>query len=208
MMNKRLFILYSWLLLIVSVLAFILMVFSWVGDLYGLNIQSLLSIDGIRWLLRYSLKETQAVFPFLQLMSLAMGVGIVYYSGWFTTVFRLCNKKNKQISYKQIWAFRVSAFIGLLYLMIIIWDLFSSDSIMLSVSGTLYDSPFIDGFPLWFALLCIIVGGTFGYLTGVFHKFYHFAQSIISAVQAVIPILIIIFIILHLSLMFRYVFLL
>lgn len=206
-MNKRLFLLYSWLILIISVSAIVLMIFSWVGALYDLNIQSLLSVDGIRWLLRYSLRDTQAVFPFLQLLSLVMGVGILSYSGWITTAIRLLKKQRRQISFKQIWSFHVSAFIGLLFLALLVWDLLSSDSIMLSVSGTLKNSPLLDGFSLWFALLCAVVGGIHGYLTGVYRKFHFFVESMISAVQTFIPLLILAYMLLHLSLMVEFVFL-
>ena len=72
MRNKKLFVFYSWTIVALNLATVVLLLFSWIANLYGLGVNNLLSLDGIRWILRQSLTSVGHAFPFLALLLLCM----------------------------------------------------------------------------------------------------------------------------------------
>lgn len=206
MTKKTLFIFYSWFILALSVCSVFLMLFSWFGTLYGLELGNLLSIEGIRWILRNSLIQTQEVFPFVSLLILAMALGICHKSGWFSVLFLSVQKKLYLLSYKQRWGLQISLFVVLGYSVLIIWGLFSSSWSLLSIRGTLEDSPLIEGFALWFSLGIGIVGSVYGWLSGTIRNIYDLIAGMLNGVRTATPLFVLLFILLHFIQICNYVF--
>lgn len=195
--RKKWFTLYSWTIIVLTVSAIGLMLFSWLGSLYGLEIQNLLSLDGIRWLLRSSLKQTQEMYPILSLLMLSMALGVCHRSGWLTILrFSIINKLQL-LSYKQRWSLHISVLVGAIYLVFVLWGAVTPNWNMLSITGSFTDSPLMEGFPIWFSLGCMLVSTIYGLLSGNLRSIHEMAEGMIDGVYMAAPFLVLLFIAIH-----------
>lgn len=206
MRKKKLFAIYSWTIIVLTVSAVILMLFSWLGNLYGLDIQNLLSFDGIRWFLRSSLNQTQQMFPILSLLILSMGLGVCYRSGWLTILRYALMNKLQLLSYKQRWSLHISLFVGVIYLLIILCGVLSPNWNLLSITGSIHESPLIEGFPIWFSLGCMLVSSIYGWLGGNFRNIHEMSEGMIDGVRMTAPYLVLFYIVIHFIQLCLYVF--
>ena len=206
MMHKKIFHLYAWIIVSLSFAALFLTLFSWLFSLYGMDVQNLLSVEGLRWLFRYSLRQVQNNFPFLSVIMLGMTFGVFYHSGLLQVFQLLFKRKMNMLSYKQHWGLQVSMLIGFIYLMLIVWGVFSPNGSLLSITGGLNHSPLIEGFAIWFSVGCSIVSALYGRLSGKFKNIYEIVSCVLQGVQFAVPFIVIIFILMHFALMCNYVF--
>ena len=80
----------STLSIVFFLLTLALALFSWIGSIYGLGeVQSLLSAEGIRWVLGHVV-ENYVQSPVLGIvLILFMGVGIVFRSGLYLSLIHI-----------------------------------------------------------------------------------------------------------------------
>ena len=105
----------STLSIVFFLLTLALALFSWIGSIYGLGeVQSLLSAEGIRWVLGHVV-ENYVQSPVLgMVLILFMGLGIVRCSGLYDAVKRFAGR-NKLVSRKERRALTLSVGVGMLY---------------------------------------------------------------------------------------------
>lgn len=206
MRNKKLFVFYSWTIVALNLATVVLLLFSWIANLYGLGVNNLLSLDGIRWILRQSLTSVGHAFPFLALLLLCMGGGIITGSGFLTAMSNLIKNKLQLLSFKQRWSLQISLVVGALYTLLIVWGIVSPVGSLLSVTGDLQNSPLVNGFSIWFSIGCCLMGGIYGWLSGNLRHVYDFIVSLLNGVKAGVPVIVLAYFCIHFLLLWRYVF--
>ena len=78
-----------------------LALFSWIGSIYGIaEVQSLLSAEGVRWILSRAVTNYVQVPALGIVFVLMMGLGVVSRSGLFDTLRRAI-RKDKKLSRKR-----------------------------------------------------------------------------------------------------------
>lgn len=144
---------------------------SWIGSIYGWPVQSLLSPEGIRWLLR-NVDENFYQAPFVSIFILLIGAGLSQASGLFGTLRQRirCISLHKPLSRKQERALLLSLISVVAYLLLIGIATFSPLAILLGVTGTLDRSPFIEGLVPLISLAFCISGIVYGIASGQFRN--------------------------------------
>lgn len=142
----------------------VLLVFcSWIGSGYGWNgIQNLLSVDGVRWILRHA-EENYMYSPMLAMACLMFfGLGLVLHSGLADGLHRLVSHERK-LSRKQKRALILSGTFACFYIAtccVLVWGPWG---IVRSVTGQFKGSPLEEG-------LLVVVSLGFG-LSGIVYGF-------------------------------------
>ncbi len=141
MMNRNVFL--SYLILLLTVIAVMLPVCSWMLSALGFDCKSLLSEEGWRWVFWHIPVVCANKWTILCLTS-AMGTGSVMQSG-------ILNRKTSQDTQAL---YLVTAVLVLLVAVLLLIAL-HPHSPLLSVTGELRNSPFIHGLPTVF-IWCVI----------------------------------------------------
>ena len=145
-------------------LACLVVFLSWISEVYGMNIvrsetgevirvRSLLSPEGLRWLLRHVVEnyvEFRALGPVLLVVA---GVSVCLHSGWADACMRkwgwsYCHRTSecRQLSRKERRALQNSILVGIVYWIIVLFATFSPWAVLRGIDGGLVRSPFVDGF--------------------------------------------------------------
>ncbi len=133
---------------------------AWVGSFWELRnvdvnselvLRSLLTIDGVRFLLHNSVSLFDDA-PIANILRLLFTIGVANRSSLFKTVSHFIH--HKPLSYKQYASLLLSCIVFALLFVLLLYGIFGPGHILLSISGTLKNSPLIDGF---FAILMILV---------------------------------------------------
>lgn len=144
-------------------LSWIVIFTSWVGSGYGWRgVQNLLSVDGIRWILR-SAEENFMHSPALAVVCiLFFGCGLVVDSGFGDALLRLVGRERK-LSRKQKRAMFFSALVEVVYIGICCLLVWGPWGIVRSVTGMFEGSPLQDGFLVVVSLGVGILGTVYGF---------------------------------------------
>lgn len=147
-----------------------LILVSWIGSIYGVGeVQSLLSADGIRWLLGHVV-ENYVQAPALGVMLiLFMGLGVVVRSGLYDVLKRL-GQKEKQLSRKERRALTLAVAIGGFYGLLVILSLFLPWNFLLGITGSWLHSPFSKGLVYILSVGVGLSGMVYGYMSDAFHR--------------------------------------
>lgn len=133
---------------------------AWVGSFWELRninvnseliLRSLLTIDGVRYLLHNSVSMLDDA-PIANILMLLFTIGVANRSLLFKTLSLFLH--HKSLSYKQYASLLLSFIVFMLMFVLLIYGVFGPEHLLLSISGTLKNSPLIDGF---FAILMILV---------------------------------------------------
>ena len=133
---------------------------AWVGSFWELRninvnseliLRSLLTIDGVRYLLHNSVSMLDDA-PIANILMLLFTIGVANRSLLFKTLSLFLH--HKSLSYKQYASLLLSFIVFVLMFVLLIYGVFGPEHLLLSISGTLKNSPLIDGF---FAILMILV---------------------------------------------------
>lgn len=133
---------------------------AWVGSFWELRninvnseliLRSLLTIDGVRDLLHNSVSLLDDA-PIANILMLLFTIGVANRSLLFKTLSLFLH--HKSLSYKQYASLLLSFIVFVLMFLLLIYGVFGPEHLLLSISGTLKNSPLIDGF---FAILMILV---------------------------------------------------
>ena len=154
-----------------------LALFSWIGNVYGMSgIQSLLSTEGIRWVLGHVMENYVQTPALGMVLILFMGVGIGLRSGLYDAIRRFLYK-GKLLSRRERRALTLSLGVLGLYLMslgivmLLPWNLF------LSVTGGWVHSPFSKGCIYLLSLGIGLSGMVYGYITNIYRTLWDVVQG-------------------------------
>lgn len=144
--------------------------FSWIGSVYGLGtVQSLLSPEGIRWELRHVTGNYMAA-PALGIVTvLFLGLGIVSHAGMTEAVGKMAGS-GKALTRKEKRAMILALCTILLYSLLVYLSTFAPFTVLRSVTGTLANSPFVQGIYYITSFGIGLSGIVFGYTTGRFRN--------------------------------------
>jgi len=148
----------------------VLALFSWVGSVYGLGeVQSLLSAEGVRWLLGHTL-ENYVQTPALGIsLVLFMGLGVGYRSGLYDALRRFLHKE-KMLSRKERRALTLAVAIVLLLGIGVGVSLFLPWNLFWGVTGGWLHSPISKGVVYLLSVGVGLVGMVYGYAADVYRK--------------------------------------
>lgn len=151
-------------------LTLLLALFSWIGSIYGVGeIQSLLSAEGIRWVLGHVV-DNYVQAPALGIMLLLfMGLGVVECSGMYAVLGRIL-QQDKFLSRKEKRALTLSLSILLVYGGFVLLVLFLPWNFLLGVTGSWLHSPFSKGFIYIFSIGIGLSGMVYGYVSNAFRS--------------------------------------
>lgn len=151
-------------------MTWVLAFFSWMGSIYAADeVQSLLSTEGIRWMLG-RVVENYVRTPALGVaLILSMGLGIGVRAGLYDTL-RLIFKKERALSRKERRAF-IMALVSLgMYLLMVVVALLLPWNFLLGVTGSLFRSPFSAGLVYIFSVGLGLSGVIYGYAIDAFRR--------------------------------------
>ena len=206
MREKKLFSVYSWIILAFFIAGIALVLFSWFASIYGMDVKNILSADGLRWLLRDSLKQVRLDFPFLSFLAISMSCGVIYKSGWFSAVRKTIMNNRQSLSYKQRWGLQISSFVLIFYLLVLVVGFFSPNGELLGVTGSLHNSPLVEGFALWFSFGICSVCFIYSWISGIMKHVHEMVIWIIYGVKKAAPFLVLLIIVLFFIELCKYVF--
>ena len=161
----------STLSIVFFLLTLALALFSWIGSIYGLGeVQSLLSAEGIRWVLGHVV-ENYVQSPVLGIvLILFMGVGIVFRSGLYDAVKRFAGR-NKLLSRKERRALTLAVGVLLLYFAMLVMSMFLPWNLYWNITGGWLHSPFSKGLVYLLSIGMGLGGMVYGYVSDTFRRF-------------------------------------
>ena len=160
----------------------VLALFSWIGSIYGIaEVQSLLSAEGVRWLLNHAVTnyvQTPALGVVLVLM---LGLGIVSRSGFSDTMKRAV-RKDKKLSRKERRALSLAFIASFTYVLVVLVAMVLPWNLLLSATGSWVHSPFSKGFVYILSVGLGISGMVYGYASDTFRN----AGDVVEAMSCLI----------------------
>ena len=161
----------STLSIVFFLLTLALALFSWIGSIYGLGeVQSLLSAEGIRWVLGHVV-ENYVQSPVLGIvLILFMGMGIVLRSGLYDAVKRFAGR-NKLLSRKERRALTLAVGVLLLYFAMLVMSMFLPWNLYWNITGGWLHSPFSKGLVYLLSIGMGLGGMVYGYVSDTFRRF-------------------------------------
>lgn len=147
----------------------VLTLFSWIGSIYGVGeIQSLLSAEGVRWVLGHTVDNYVQSPALGVVLVLFMGLGIGVHAGLYNVLKRLF-RKEKQLSRKERRALTLASVVLGSYLGLVLLALFLPWNFLQSVTGSWVDSPLSNGLGYIISIGLGLSGMVYGYVSDVFH---------------------------------------
>ena len=158
-----------------SVTFFMLMLgvslFSWIGSIYGIgHVQSLLSAEGLRWLLGNVMSNYMQTPALGIVLVLMMGLGVVGQSGLWYAMKRFF-QPGILLSRKERRALMLAFGALLGYALLIVASILLPWSIAQGVTGVWLHSPLFKGFIYVFSLGIGLSGLVYGYASDTFLRF-------------------------------------
>ena len=172
----------STLSIVFFLLTLALALFSWIGSIYGLGkVQSLLSAEGIRWVLGHVV-ENYVQSPVLGIvLVLFMGLGIVLRSGLYDAVKRFASR-NKLLSRKERRALTLAVGVLLLYLAILVVSMFLPWNLYWNITGGWLHSPFSKGLVYLLSVGIGLAGIVYGYVSDTFRRLSDVVEGMASLI--------------------------
>ena len=159
----------------------VLILFSWVGSVYGLMLPdgslmpNLLNDEGVRWFVRHSMDNISSA-PFAEVMLGLLAVGALHDSGlWYALWHRSQLVQRQRHALIASWV--VMAACGLIVLLGII-----PGGNLLSVTGHLSGGPFASGWPFLVSLIIIIPCIVYGKMCGQWRTANELYSGLTSAI--------------------------
>ena len=164
----------KWCISDLSIFFFLLTVaitlLSWVGSIYAWgNVQSLLSAEGIRWMLSHVVEHYVRTPALGTVLVVLMGVGVGSHSGLYEVLLRFC-RKGRLLSRKERRSLALSvAVFGFYWALIGVVALLPWNFLQ-NVMGDWHSSPFSKGIIYITSLSLGLLGMVYGYASGVFRR--------------------------------------
>lgn len=159
---------------------------SWVGNIYGLPVKSLLTQESIRWEVR-NVTANFVTSPVADILCLCMGLGLMQYGGL---------RKDLLMTYrsvKQRRALVIVALTALAYLLAIVATIAYPHAILLSATGSVLRSPFTEGLVFILSLGCGITGLVYGIASGQIRSLKDVLSGLSYLIAHIAPYLVVLF---------------
>ena len=155
---------------------------SWIGSIYGLGeVQSLLSAEGIRWVLGHVV-ENYVQSPVLgMVLILFMGLGIVRRSGLYDAARRFSGR-NKLVSKKERRALTLAIGVGVIYLVVLAASMLLPWNLYWNITGGWLHSPFSKGLVYLLSVGIGLVGMVYGYVSDSFRRLSDVVEGMSSLI--------------------------
>lgn len=143
----------------------LLVLLSWLLSAQMVDgVRSLLSLEGVRWLLgRFTSLLLQPVLVWLLLGGMAYGC--MTESGLLSDL-----RRERPLSYRCKMALRVSCLLLLVYIAVVVLLTATPHAVLLSVTGTLFPSPFSAALVPLIAFALMLTGLSYGWAAGRLHQ--------------------------------------
>lgn len=149
---------------------------SWICEVYGwsvvdsdtgleTDIQSLLSAEGIRWMLKHVTDNFTAYPPLGPVLVTLFGVGPAFHSGWVDACLRRLHP-SRALSRKERRSLWPPLLLLACYVSLILLGAFSSWGILRGIDGSLSRSPLASGLLFLSALGIALAGTVYGFSVG------------------------------------------
>ena len=172
-MNKFLHTLPFLLLILIALLT----ILSWIGNVYGMDVQNLLSADGIRWAVGNILPNFNAA-PIVATLISMMTLSIVIESDLLPVIAScFTHRRRSRRTLKQRRAFQYAAIVFVAGILLILALTLPVGSVLLSAFGTFEGSPLQDGLYPLLLLLLFLSATTYGFAAGCFFSLSDIVQA-------------------------------
>ena len=154
--------------IIFFLLTLVLALFSWIGSVYGMGeVQSLLSAEGIRWVLGHTLENYVQAPALGMVLVFFMGLGVGVRSGLYDALRRYV-QKGKMVSRKERRALVLSVSVFVLLGVLVGVSLFLPLNLFWGVTGGWLHSPISKGMVYLLAVGVGLAGMIYGYVADVY----------------------------------------
>ena len=151
-------------------LTLVLALFSWIGSVYGMGeVQSLLSAEGIRWVLGHTLENYVQAPALGMVLVFFMGLGVGVRSGLYDALRRFV-QKGKMVSRKERRALVLSVSVFVLWGILVDISLFLPWNLFWGVTGGWLHSPISKGMVYLLAVGVGLAGMIYGYVADVYRN--------------------------------------
>lgn len=151
-------------------LTVVVVLVSWVVSMQGVSeVQNLLTADALRWQLRHVLPHYITTPALGVVMILFMGAGLLFHSGWVTTLCKLFTVSSRVTRKEKIGLF-FSLLVGTIYALFLFSITYAPLTLLRSVTGALQNSPFLEGIYYLISVGMGLMGIVFGYTSGRMHS--------------------------------------
>ena len=145
--------------------------FSWIGSIYGIgHIQSLLSAEGVRWLLGHVMSNYMQTPALGIVLVLMMGLGVVVQSGLSNALKRFFQPETL-LSRKERRALMLTFGALAVYVLLVVVSILLPWNIAQGVTGVWLHSPLFKGFIYVLSLGLGLSGLVYGYASDTFLRF-------------------------------------
>ena len=145
--------------------------FSWIGSVYGIgHIQSLLSAEGVRWLLGHVMSNYMQTPALGIVLVLMMGLGVVVQSGLSNALKRFFQPETL-LSRKERRALMLTFGALAVYVLLVVVSILLPWNIAQGVTGVWLHSPLFKGFIYVLSLGLGLSGLVYGYASDTFLRF-------------------------------------
>ena len=160
-----------------------LALFSWIGSIYGIaEVQSLLSAEGVRWMLSHAISNYVQVPALGVVFVLMMGLGLVSRSG-LSDVLKRAIRKDKKLSRKERRALGLSFIAGVSYVLVVLVAMLLPWNLLLSATGSWIHSPFSKGFVYLLSVGVGVSGMVYGYASDAFQRIGDVVEAMSSLIS-------------------------
>lgn len=144
----------------IVVATILLILFSWIGNAYSLPLESLLSADGIRWMVS-RMMEHFADAPLAECVLFLLAGGVLNECGILPTGKRHYSLKQK----RGLWlTLGLAVLVSVMFCVVFLYP----SGLLLSVRGEMADSPFMEGLPCLLMVFVILLSNFYGLVSGRF----------------------------------------
>ena len=151
-------------------LTLVLALFSWIGSVYGMGeVQSLLSAEGIRWVLGHTLENYVQAPALGMVLVFFMGLGVGVRSGLYDALRRYV-QKGKMVSRKERRALVLSVSVFVLWGILVGISLFLPWNLFWGVTGGWLHSPISKGMVYLLAVGVGLADMIYGYVADVYRN--------------------------------------
>lgn len=143
--------------------------FSWMGSIYGMeNVQSLLSAEGVRWVLSHVV-ENYVETPALGIvLILFMGIGISSRAGLVDALRQLFHQERRQLSRKERRSLMLALIALLVYGGVVFLLTMLPWNFLQGITGSWVHSPLSKGFVYILSVGIGLSGMVYGYASDAF----------------------------------------
>lgn len=161
----------------------VLVLFSWIGSVYGLMLAdgtlmpSLLSEESVRWFVRHSMDNISAA-PFAEVLLGLLTVGALRDSGLWHALWH-----RSQLAQRQRHALLISLVVMAVGMSVVLFGIIPGGN-LLSVTGHLSGGPFASGWPFLLMLVVVTPCIVFGKMSGQWRNMVELYAGLVSAITS------------------------